>query len=266
MTAKDFQKLIWDFYKKNKRNLPWRKNISPYRILVSEVMLQQTQVSRVIPKYALFLQLFPNIKKLSEVPLSEVLAAWQGLGYYRRAKNLKKAAELITTRFHGRVPKTLEELQLLPGVGPNTAGSIAAYAFNLPEVFIETNIRKIYLYHFFKDREGVPDKELIPLIESTLDRKNPRQWYWALMDYGAHLSSGVENPNRRSKHYSIQSKFEGSLRQLRAKVLRLFLNSKVTSKKKLTKDINDKRLEVVLEQLLNEQFIEKQNKKYFIKK
>jgi len=264
MEIKKFQTLIWNYYKKHKRPLPWRKNINPYRILVSEIMLQQTQVSRVMPKYRLFLKLFPNVQLLAAASLSDVLAAWSGLGYYRRAKFLHTAAKKIVSDFKGKIPGRAAGLRTLPGIGPNTAGAIAAYAYNQPEVFIETNIRKIYLHYFFADREDVYDSELLPIIESTLDKKNPREWYWALMDYGVFLSSQVENPNRRSRHYITQSKFEGSLRQLRAKILKLIVNYKKISLTEIKKLVQDERVETALRQLLEERFIFKKRNVYSI--
>ena len=265
MTIKQFQKLVWDFYRYNGRVLPWRKNINPYRILVSEIMLQQTQVSRVIPKYRLFLKLFPNCKSLSQASSAEVLQAWSGLGYNRRGLYLKRAAEMIMEEFSGKFPQNMNELIMLPGVGENTAGAILAYAFNEPVLFIETNIRRVYLHHFFQNQKNVPDSDLMPFIVKSIDQINPREWYWALMDYGSYLSSVVENPNRRSRHYTKQSKFPGSLRQLRGRILKLLLEKQQVLDQ-LQSRLADDRLPEALEQLVAEGFVSINKNKIRIKK
>lgn len=215
-----FQKTILDFYRTSGRDFSWRRTIDPYHILVSEIMLQQTQVKRVEEKYPEFIKRFPTVSKLARAHTQSVLKVWQGMGYNRRALNLHKAAQKIVKEHGGIVPKTMEKLVALPGVGLSTAGGVLAYAYNIPVVFIETNIRRVYIHHFFPEQESIPDNALLPYIEQTLDRNNPRQWYWALMDYGTHLSSITVNPNRRSKHYSQQSTFEGSVRQVRGEILR----------------------------------------------
>ena len=189
-------------------------------------MLQQTQVSRGEIKYKEFLKKFPSFRALAHASTAEVLAAWQGLGYNRRALYLKRAAEIVTSEHGGRLPDTPEALQKLPGVGTYTAGAVCAFAFNKPVVLIDTNVRRIYIHHFFDDAEGVTDVELTPLIEATIDRDNAREWYSALMDYGSMLGVTEENANKRSAHYVRQSKFEGSLRQVRGAVLKLLVQHK----------------------------------------
>jgi A/G-specific adenine glycosylase len=222
--VRQFRDTVWDYYHEHGRHdLAWRLDTSPYSILVSEVMLQQTQVSRVVVKYREFLSAFPDVKSLAAASISEVLTAWQGLGYNRRGLWLQQAAVKIMADCGGKVPSDPAELVKLPGIGPNTAGSIAAFAYNAPVVFIETNIRRVYIHHFFADQLGVADAELLPIIEATLDRESPREWYWALMDYGSDLAKQVPNPNRQSKHYTKQAKFEGSDRQLRGEILRQLL-------------------------------------------
>src|SRR3989344_2854344 len=192
-----FRSEVYSFYRRNKRALPWRLTKNPYHILVSEIMLQQTQVDRVKPKYREFLKIFPTIRALAASPLSKVLWTWSGLGYNRRAAALKKCAEEIMRGYKGRIPDTMEELDALPGVGHHTAGAIMAFAFNKPVVFIETNIRSVFIHHFFQKREKVSDLELEPLIAQTLDRRAPRRWYSALMDYGSALKRRIDNPSRR---------------------------------------------------------------------
>ncbi len=218
-----FRKTVYDYYKRHGRDLPWRETIDSYRILVSEVMLQQTQAPRVLQKYGEFLDRFPDVAALAAASLSHVLSAWQGLGYNRRALMLKQAAERIVAHQGGVVPRNVEALVSLPGIGPATARAVMVFAFNEPVILIETNIRAVFIHHFFTGEEPIPDSALIPLIEKTLDRKNPRKWYNALMDYGTFLKRAHANPARRSAHHQRQSPFEGSVRQIRGAVIRLIL-------------------------------------------
>lgn len=220
-----FRRMINGYYRLHGRDLPWRKTTDPYGVLVSEVMLQQTQVSRVIPKYDDFMGRFPQVESLARAPLEDILGAWQGLGYNRRALALKRAAEQIMARHNGLVPDDEASLQALPGIGTATARSIQAFAFNKPVVFIETNIRAVFLHYFFKGREKVSDTELEPIIEATLDRENPRRWYNGLMDYGTYLKKARPNPARASAHHVVQAPFRGSLRQVRGAILRLLLDN-----------------------------------------
>lgn len=213
--------MVWDYYRANRRDFPWRRNINPYRVLVSEIMLQQTQVSRGEIKYKEFLKKFPSFRALAQASNADVLAAWQGLGYNRRALFLKRAAEAVMAEYKGKLPDDPATLIKLPGIGVYTAGAVCAFAFNKPVVFIDTNVRRVFIHHFFNDKEGVTDDELIPLVEATLDASNAREWYSALMDYGSMLGLKEENANKRSAHYVKQSKFEGSLRQVRGKILKL---------------------------------------------
>lgn len=216
-----FRQLVFDFYLSHPRPLPWRETGDPYSILVSEIMLQQTQAERVVPKYLAFLESFPDAKTLAAAEQVDLLRMWQGLGYNRRALNLQRAAQAIVTDFGGGMPQTRKELESLPGVGPYTAGAVLAFAFNQPITMIETNIRRAYIHHSFSDRDDISDTELFPLIERTVDQENPREWYYALMDYGNWLGRQLPNPNRRSKHYAKQSTFQGSHRQLRGAIVRL---------------------------------------------
>lgn len=276
---KDFQEKIWDFYKLNKRDFPWRQTSDPYKIFISEVMLQQTQATRVVPKYLLLLKEFPTFESLAASTNEDVLRLWSGLGYNRRALYLKRAAEIIIHKnsistglkpfhFGSRIEskhweKTIwlrpEFLQTLPGIGPNTAGSIYVFSYNLPHVFIETNIRRVFIHEFFADREDITDKEILKLVKDSLDQKNPRNWYYALMDYGAFLGKLPTNPNLKSKHYTKQSKFEGSLRQTRGKILKILLHEKNITKEILENKVNSIHLEKALSQLEKEKFISNKN-------
>lgn len=227
MQKKEFQNMIWAHYRAHKREFPWRETYDPYAILVSEIMLQQTQPERVIPKYRDFLNEFPDFESLAKTSLTRVLSLWSGLGYNRRAKYLHTTAQIVASKYNGQLTEAALEREKLPGIGKYTAAAVAAFAFNKKVVFIETNIRRVFIYHFFPNEEKVADKDIIPLIEKTLPKSEIREWYYALMDYGAMLGKTVSNPNRRSKHYGVQSKFEGSRRQLRGKLIRLSLQGDI---------------------------------------
>ena len=182
-------------------------------------MLQQTQVPRGIEKYGEFLRAFPDIHSLARAPLRDILNVWQGLGYNRRALALKKAAEQVVSHYNGRIPSDVDALTSLPGIGNATACAICAFAFGQPTVFIETNIRTVFIHHFFGKGNGVRDMHILPFIAQTLDHKDPRTWYHALMDYGAALKKRHGNPNTKSAHYKRQGRFEGSNRQIRGAIL-----------------------------------------------
>jgi A/G-specific adenine glycosylase len=216
-----FRRTVYDHYEHfGRSDLPWRRTKNPYHILVSEVMLQQTQVARVLDRYSPFLHEFPDVSSLAGAPLRIVLRAWSGLGYNRRALLLKRAAEEIVRRFGGEPPRTFAELVTLPGVGPATAGAICAFAFDDPHPFIETNIRAAYIHTFFQKKVSVTDAEVLFLVEQTLDRHDPRTWYYALMDYGVVLKKRYNNPSRRSAHHVGQGGFEGSDRQARGMIVK----------------------------------------------
>lgn len=249
------QEIVWEYFNQYGRDMPWRHpepdgQFDPYKILISEIMLQQTQVNRVIPKYQLFLKEFPTIQSLAVAPLSKVLMVWSGLGYNRRAKFLQQTAQQLTQR---PFPNTLEELIKLPGIGHNTAAAIMNYAYNLPTPFIETNIRTVYIHHYFEDQVAVNDRQLLPLVKETIDQEHPREWFWALMDYGAYLKSSVGNLNRQSQHYTKQANFKGSRRQLRGQLLRLLVIPQ--SINSLKTEVVDERLQSVVVDLQKEGLI-----------
>ena len=215
-----FRDRVMKFYREHGRDLPWRTTTDPYRILVSEVMLQQTQVSRVLGKYEAFLDLYPDFPTLAQASLGEILCAWQGLGYNRRAQSLKRCAERVVEEYNGTLPEDMENLLSFPGIGHATAAAVLVYSHNRPLVFIETNVRRVFIHCFFRDREKVTDAEIRPRVAETLDREHPRDWYYALMDLGTHLAATIPNPNRNSSRYRKQSRFEGSDRQIRGRVIR----------------------------------------------
>jgi len=259
-----FISIVWDFYTKNKRAMPWRDDISPYSIFISEVMLQQTQVARVLIKYPQFIGTFPDFQSLAKALTSDLLSAWQGMGYNRRALYLRNAAQIIMEQYKGVLPSNTALLDELPGIGYATACSIVAFAYDKPVVFIETNIRRVYIHHYFKDRETVSDTDIFPYVRNTVDMKKPREWYWALMDYGAFLAKQIDNPNKRSAHYAKQKKFEGSVREVRGGVLKLLLKRQYTLAE-LKKIYPDERLFTALGQLEKEGFMFLKNGKYRIK-
>lgn len=264
-----FQKVVWAYYHSHGRHqLPWRQpelsgEFDPYKILVSELMLQQTQVSRVIPKYLAFLAQFPTVQALASTTLAGVLIAWQGLGYNRRAKYLWQSAQLITRQYNSEFPNSLAGLTALPGIGPGTAGAILAYSFNQPTSFAETNIRTAIIYHFFKNQIVVHDRDILKIVRRTLDKNSPRTWYWALTDYGAHLKQTVGNLSTQSKNYVKQSTFAGSNRQLRGQIIRALVN-KPCSYDELNASLADARLPNVLAVLEDEGLISKNQSRYHL--
>jgi A/G-specific adenine glycosylase len=216
----DFQEQVWRMGQELYRDMPWRQDTRPYYVLVSELMLQQTQVDRVMPKFNAFIARFPDEAALAMASLAEVLTLWNGLGYNRRAKFLHDAAKMIISDRGGIFPESYDELIRLPGVGPNTAGAILNYAFNQATVFIETNVRTVYFYHYFPEGDKVSDAQLRPLIERTLDQENPREFYWALMDYGSWLKRQGTGKISQSRHYKKQSALAGSVREIRGQIIR----------------------------------------------
>lgn len=297
---KSFIQTVRSYYKKHPRRMPWREDTSAYSVVISEIMLQQTQVSRVIEKYNSFVKKFPDWQALATAPTRDVLKEWSGLGYNRRALYLKRIAKKVMSSpdfiylkqsqpDKVRKPKTSirrdrfmqmpAQLQTLPGIGPNTAGSILAFAFNMPVPFIETNIRSIFIHFFFHEiekREGratckkIGDAEIMPFIEKSLnDRQNhrqPREWYYALMDYGAYLKHQLPNPSRHSIHHVRQKPFKGSNRELRSKMLHIIMKE-AQSQGSIRRRLKEYRPEDVLHNisdLVHEGFIVRYNGSYRI--
>jgi A/G-specific adenine glycosylase len=259
-----FVRTVWEYYESHGRHgLPWRNVTNPYRILVSEIMLQQTQVDRVLPKYSAFLKQFPTCRALSRASLGDVLRAWQGLGYNRRAKMLHACTQRIAEDHHGKFPCTHEALVALPGIGHYTAGAIMAFAYNSPVPIIETNIRSVILHHFFHDATDVHDRAIMEVVERTLQHDRVRAWYYALMDYGVYIKKEFGNPNSKSTHYTKQSAFKGSDREIRGAILRLLGKGGRTRQALLTElPFEDVRIDAQVEKLLREGLIEEVSKKY----
>ncbi len=265
---KAFRKLVYEYYRTSGRHdLPWRLTTDPYAILVSEIMLQQTQVGRIIPKYTAFIARYPSVKALAESSTKELLALWSGIGYNRRALWIKEAAQELLENFSSTVPDNPELLMKLKGIGYATACAIVAYSYNIPVVFIETNIRTVFIHHFFPEKENVHDRELIPLVEGALDTMNPRTWYCALMDYGVYLKKTYPNASRRSRHYTRQSPFKGSDRQIRGWLLKRLSAGGIPVKECIAEcteslavsDSTGRRIRKIMEELEKEGFIRLEN-------
>lgn len=250
---KTFQKKILDWYAENKRDLPWRKNRDPYSILVSEIMLQQTQVNRVIPKYEAWFRKFPTINNLAKAKVSDVLALWSGLGYNRRVLNLKKTAEIIVEKYKGKFPQDEKELLELSGIGIYTARALLCFAFDQQIAVVDTNIRKVILTQFSISRhceevrrvtskkevllEGsnpigiqlydgdcrahsslaMTEKEVQDIADHLLPKGKAYEWNQALMDYSSTVLREHKIPIPK------QSKFIGSHRYYRGRVIKALI-------------------------------------------
>jgi A/G-specific adenine glycosylase len=251
-----FQAVIRDYYREHGRVFPWRETSDPYRIIVSEFMLQQTQTSRVVEKYIEFITAFPDVFQLAKSPFREVLRVWQGLGYNRRALALHKTAGEIAERYHGRVPDDPVLLRQLPGVGEYTANAMMAIAFNKPAIVIDTNIRAVYLYFFFRETETVGKNDIVPFVEATLDRNSPREWYYGLFDYGSMLKR--ENKDLEAGKRRKQSAFRGSDREVRSNILRLLLDIEIMTEDQLLASLpsDNERVRRLVTQLYEEGLID----------
>lgn len=252
----EFQHLIKDYYRYHGREFPWRQTSDPYHILVSEIMLQQTQTSRVMRKYDEFIATFPDLATLAKASLVEVLSVWQGMGYNRRAVALHKLAQMVLNEFNGVLPVSSERLRHLPGIGNYTASAVMAIAYNQPEVCIETNIRTVFTYFFFQHVDKLSDQEIIPFVEATIDRENPREWYYALFDYGSMLKTHVKL-NNKNVYYHKQSTFSGSNREIRGKILRVLITHSQIKTHNLIEEVGAEYEQVMnnVEQLQREGFI-----------
>jgi len=251
-TYESFKEAIWQKSGELYREMPWRDDPSFYHVLVSELMLQQTQVSRVLVKFTEFMHAFPTIEDLAHASLADVLRAWQGLGYNRRAKFLHEAAKYVVQ--HGQ-PTTIDELVKLPGVGRNTAGALMNYIYEIPTPFIETNIRTVFIRHFFVGAKSVSDQEIYEVVEATIDREHPREWFWALMDYGVWLKSQGAGALDVSKHYRKQSPLKGSVREVRGQIIAR-LSTRDYERDELAHElVADKRFALALEGLLHDGLI-----------
>lgn len=263
-----FTKTVWEWYAANGRHgLPWRQTTDPYCILVSEIMLQQTQVDRVIPKYEAFLRQFPTVAQLAAAPLATVLVQWQGLGYNRRAKYLHDCAKVVVAEYAGHFPQCEATLRSLPGIGPYTAGAMLAFAFDRGVPIIETNIRTVFIHHYFSQVSLVADKAILAVVTRTLPESAVREWYYALMDYGSFLKRSGMGQLHKSVHYKKQTVFAGSRRQLRGGIIRILTTQHRASKNDLQtklRDFSGAQLETQLQQLIVEGLIVLSGRRYHL--
>ncbi len=269
ISINQFIRTIKEFYQKEGRRFSWREpehTSDPYKVVVSEIMLQQTQTSRVVPKYLQFIHELPDFQSLAQVSTETLLSLWRGMGYNRRAFALKNIALKVMEEYEGHLPREVSTLEQFPMVGKATARSIAAFAFNEPVVFLETNIRRVFLHFFFQNENRVDDREILPLIEETLDKDNPREWYYALTDYGVMLKSVRPDPNTRSKHYKKQAPFKGSRREVRGKILAHLAGNKELTYHTLTAlyGFPEERITAAAESLEKEGLIVRENNSLYL--
>ncbi|MBN2416343.1 A/G-specific adenine glycosylase [bacterium] len=259
-----FQRLVLEWYRRHSKHYPWRETGDPYAILVSEYMLQQTQADRVAEKFREFMTAFPALADLAGADTVSLIARWKGLGYNRRALYLQRAAAEIITSHGGKVPQDPEVLITLPGIGRYTSRSIPVFAFNRPEVLIETNIRTVYIHHFFQDGDSVSDAEIEPLVARTIWTKDPHTWYSALMDYGSHLKKTIKDITARSSAYKKQSPFKGSDRQIRGRILAMILDHGACTFADLTAGTgtDPERLKRIIDGMEREGFLTRTGKRY----
>jgi len=252
-----FRTLVYSYYGDFGRAFPWRETSDPYRILLSEMMLQQTQTERVLPKYHQFLEAYPDFHALAEASASDILMLWKGLGYNRRALALLRIAREAVDRWGAVLPDDEKQLRSLYMVGPATAAAVLSFAYRKPALYLETNIRRVLLYCFFHDAEHVKDAELYAALDRVLDRTDPKNWYYALMDYGVFLKKMIENPNRRSAHYAKQPVFKNSDREIRGKLLSLFIEKGASAFEEIQRylDFPEERLKKCLDALVKEGFL-----------
>jgi A/G-specific adenine glycosylase len=257
-----FQKKIFSFYEKNKRDLPWRKTTDPYKILLSELMLQQTQVKRVVLYYEKWIKKWPTIDALASASLPEVLQMWMGLGYNSRAVNLHKTVRKIVAQFGCDVIEAMKQYKELPGIGRYTSQAVQIFSTNADLVTVDTNIRRIFISEFALPIT-ITDMELWGIAETCLPRGKSRDWHNALMDYGAlHLTAQKTGIKPKTQ----QSRFEGSDRQVRAKILRCLLQKSMSlSEMETTFKLEQGRLQPILKKMIHENIIEKRNTTYQLK-
>ncbi len=257
------QRVLNWFDQHGRKDLPWQRDRTPYRVWISEIMLQQTQVDRVVPYYARFLKQFPTVRALAGAPLSDVIKSWQGLGYNRRAKMLHSAAKDIVVKHKGIFPRGFDALLALPGIGPYTASAVRVFAFNEPDTLIETNVRTVLLHHFFPRKRKVQDKELLQLVVVPKGTE-PREWYAALMDYGSHLKKKVPNPSRRSAHHVRQKPFKGSDREIRGAIIRRLSERSSSIEGLFALPFGSERIRIQLARLQEEKLISRRRGRFVL--
>jgi A/G-specific adenine glycosylase len=214
-----FRRKVWLFYKRHGQRFPFRRTPDPYRIAVSEFMLQQTQIARVLPKYDAWITRWPNWEALAGASPRELLAAWSGLGYNRRALHLGNLARAVVDQYGGQLPTDPEILETLPGVGRYTARAVIIFAFNKPLVAIDTNIRRVIMHEFHLP-PATSDDDLERLARRLVPKRRSRDWHNALMDYARMTLPRRAASLRAEKRPSA---FEGSSRQLRGRIVKRLL-------------------------------------------
>ncbi len=269
MKTVQFRRIIWNWYKKNKRDFPWRRTRDPYKILVSEIMLQQTQTARVREKYPFFIKTFPSFKTLARAPLKKILNAWQGMGYNRRALYIKQIAERIQNEWRGSLPEDPEILAGFPGIGHYTSRAVSCFVFSKCEPFLDTNIRRVFIHFFFPRKKKVRDEEILQKIQETQPKQKTREWYLALMDYGASEFLKGINPNKKSARWRVQPPFAGSKRFTRSLLIKELLKNPHTTKSLLARIKTERgtekfrpqrKLVSILNELKNEELITFKNR------
>jgi A/G-specific adenine glycosylase len=267
----EFNTCLKQYYKEKKRILPWRENINSYYIFVSEFMLQQTQVSRVINYFNSFIEKFPTFKALSQAPQSAILESWSGLGYNRRAMYLHQGAKIITEQYKEFIPDSVKILKKIKGIGEYTASALVTYSYNRPTLFVETNIRTVCfsIFEQYFSEEKISDKQLIELIEQIIDKENPREWYYAMMDLGTELKKILPKAHlKKSSSYQKQSLFVGSMRAIRGKIIKILTNNNQQKviRKELELLCNDQRADSCITNLIKEGLIEEQEDFLYLRK
>ncbi|NOZ80400.1 MAG: A/G-specific adenine glycosylase [DPANN group archaeon] len=255
-----FRKQILSWYARHGRDLPWRKTKDPYAILLSEVMLQQTQVERVIPYYLRWMRRFPDFLSLSRAAPKTVLSFWSGLGYNNRALRLLQLAKTVVKEHDGILPGDEAALRRLPGIGPYTAAAIMAFAHNKHVAVIDTNIRRV-LIHELNLPEHIGKAELEAIARKCIPKGRSRLWHNALMDYGAKEKTARKTGIRS---VSKQSRFEGSQRQVRGAIVRLLLEENSVSLRSLQTRFPREDLFLILAKMEREKMIRKKKRSYIL--
>lgn len=255
-----FQTKILNFYKQQGRDLPWRNTSNPYYIHLSEIMLQQTQVSRVINYYQKFIKNFPDLQSLSNASRHILLANWQGLGYNNRIIRLQESAKLLLENYDGEYPQDQKELQNLPGIGSYTSGAILSFAFNITSKVVDTNIRRILIHELNLD-ENISIRDLEEIAYQVTPKNRAKEWNNALMDYGA-LELTAKKVNIRP--ITKQSKFIGSTRWVRSQIVKQLLEQHEISIKDLEIRFHNYTINDILEKMQKDQLIKIKNNKVYI--
>jgi A/G-specific adenine glycosylase len=255
---KSFQEKIFNWWKSNRREFPWRQTTDPYKILVSEIMLQQTQASRVVEKYNEFINKYPSLENLASATGAQVLKIWSGLGYNRRALWLLEASKEIMEM--KQFPKTSKDLEELKGIGPYTSRAILIFAFNKDVATVDTNIRRIFIHEGFAIEETT-DEELFTIANRLLPKGQSRDWHNALMDYGAEKitakKTGIRPPSK-------QSSFKNSSRMFRGAIVKYLIKNSNVNDQKIANEcqIPKEELDDILSSLIKDGLIVRSGTKY----